>query len=87
MKAPVTRYRPSQHSYPETLPAIEYGPDDQIRKVQAQGEIFFKGKIFRVSKALRGYPVALRPTKIDGTFSVHFCHQMLKEVQINGPEI
>jgi transposase InsO family protein len=84
MKTPVTRYLPSQRPYPETLPAIEYGPDDQVRKVQAQGEIFFKGQIFRVSKALRGYPVALRPTKTDGTFSVHFCHQALKEIQLDG---
>jgi hypothetical protein len=87
MKTPVTRYQPSQRPYPETLPAIEYGPDDQVRKVQAQGEIFFKGQIFRVSKALRGYPVALRPTKTDGTFSIHFCHQALKEIQLNGAEI
>src|SRR6185369_2315689 len=49
MKAPVTRYRPSERSYPETLPAIEYGPDDQVRKVQSEGEVTFKGKLFRVS--------------------------------------
>jgi transposase InsO family protein len=80
MKPPVTRYQPSQRCYPENIPAIEYGPDDQIRKVQAKGEIFFKGKVFRVAKALRGYPVALRPTKTDGTFSIHFCQHKLKEV-------
>lgn len=87
MKTPVTRYQPSQRPYPEVLPVIEYGPDDQVRKVQDKGEIFFKGQIFRVSKALRGYPVALRPTKTDGTFSVHFCHQTLKEIRINAAEI
>lgn len=83
MKTPVTRYQPSQRCYPENLPAIEYGPDDQVRKVQAKGEIFFKGKVFRVAKALRGYPVALRPTKTDGTFSVYFCQHKLKDISLN----
>lgn len=85
MKTPVTRYRPSERSYPEVLPAIEYGPDDQVRKVQAEGEVSFKGNLFRVSKALRGYPVALRPTKIDGTYCVVFCNQTLKEISFSGP--
>jgi transposase InsO family protein len=86
MKTPVTRYKPSQRCYPENLPAIEYGPDDQVRKVQAKGEIFFKGKVFRVTKALRGYPVALRPTKTDGNFSVYFCQHKLKEICLNGDQ-
>jgi transposase InsO family protein len=86
MKAPVTRYRPSERLYPEILPAIEYGPDDQVRKVQAEGEVSFKGQLFRVSKALRGYPIALRPTKIDGTYSVVYCNQTLKEISLGKSE-
>ncbi|HEX9022372.1 MAG TPA: IS481 family transposase [Geobacteraceae bacterium] len=82
MEAPVTRYQVSQRPYPEVLPYIEYGPDDHVRKVQAQGEISFQGKEFRVSKALRGYPVALRPTNNDGKYSLFFCHQKLKEIDL-----
>ena len=83
MKTPISRYQPSKRYYPENLPAIEYGPNDQVRKVQAQGEIFFKGKVFRVSKALQGYPVALRHMNTDGIYSVHFCQQKLKEISLN----
>jgi len=86
MKTPISRYQPSQRCYPENLPAIEYGPGDQVRKVQAKGEIFFKGKVFRVSKALQGHPVALRSTITDGIYSVHFCHQKLKEISLNEIE-
>ena len=86
MKTPVTRYRPSARPYPESLPAIEYGPGDQVRKVQSKGEIFFKGKVFRVPKALQGYTVALRPTKVDGSYSVHYCQQTLKEISFLDPE-
>lgn len=83
MKAPISRYRPSDRSYPETLPAIEYGPDDLVRKVQSKGEIYFKGKVFRVAGALQGYPVAVRPTSIDGNYTVHFCQRKLKEISLN----
>jgi transposase InsO family protein len=82
MQTPVTRYQVSQRPYPEILPNIEYGPDDHVRKVQAQGEISFKGKEFRVSKALQGYPVALRPTNNDGKYSIFFCNQRLKEIDL-----
>jgi len=82
MQTPVTRYQVSQRPYPEILPDIGYGPDDHVRKVQAQGEISFKGKEFRVSKALQGYSVALRPTKYDGKYSIFFCNQRLKEIDL-----
>lgn len=83
LETPVTRYQPSQRPYPEVLPQIEYWPGDEVRKVQAKGEVFFKGKVFRVAKALRGHPVALRPMSIDGRYAIYFCHQKLKEVQLS----
>lgn len=82
MKPPISRYRPSNRPYQEQVPAIEYGPDDQIRKVQAEGKFSFKGREFRVPKALQGNPIALRPTEVDGVFSVFFCQQKLKEISL-----
>lgn len=82
MKPPVTRYRPSPRPYPEQLPSIEYGPDDHVRKVQAEGLINFKGTCFRVPKALRGNPIALRPKETDGVFDVYFCHHKLMELSL-----
>ena len=83
MKPPISRYEPSSRSYPESLPAIEYGPDDQVRKVQAKGEIFFKGRIFKVSGGLKGHPVALRPTETDGNYSVYFCNHRVKDISLH----
>ncbi len=34
---PASRYRPSARAFPQRLPALEYGPDDQVRKVQQGG--------------------------------------------------
>jgi transposase InsO family protein len=83
LDTPVTRYQPSQRPYPEVLPQIEYWPADEVRKVQGKGEVHFRGKIFYVSKALNGYPVAFRPTDVDGRFSIIFCHQKIKDIDIS----
>jgi transposase InsO family protein len=85
MDVPAQHYRPSQHAFAETLPAIEYSPGDAVRKVQAKGEVFFHGHVFRISKALRGYPVALRPTPTDGRFLVYFCQSRVAEIDLRNP--
>lgn len=86
LATPVTRYQPSPRPYPEVLPRIEYWPGDEVRKVQAGGEVHFRGRVFHVSKALRGHPIAIRQSNEDGKFSIHFCHQKLKEVHISEAE-
>ena len=73
MATPAQRYRPSSRPFPEVLPPIEYAPGDQVRKVDGDGFISFKNRPRRISKALRGEPVALRPTNEDGVFAVHYC--------------
>lgn len=83
LSTPATRYQPSQRQYPEILPHIEYWPGDEVRKVQAKGEVSFRGRVFHISRALKGYPVALRPTDEDGKFAIYFCKQKIKEIQIS----
>ncbi len=72
LEVPATRYRPSAVAFPETLPEIDHGPGDMVRKVQSDGRINFRGRALRLSKAFRGQTVALRPTEIDGVFTVRF---------------
>lgn len=69
---PVSRYRESPRAFPETLPPVLYGPGDQVRKVQAEGWLTFRGRDYRVSKAFRGEAVAFRPTLTDGVWEVFF---------------
>jgi transposase InsO family protein len=73
MATPAERYRPSSRSLPEVLPAIEYAPGDEVRKVDSGGFISFKNRAWRISKAFRGEYVALRFTDEDGVFDVHYC--------------
>jgi transposase InsO family protein len=73
MATPAKRYRPSSRCFPEVLPAIEYAPGDQVRKVDSDGFISFRNRPWRIGKAFRGELVALRPTDEDGVFAVHYC--------------
>jgi transposase len=46
-RVPHSRYWTSQRIYPEVLPAIEYSSDDQVRRVQKQGDSAFSVAISR----------------------------------------
>jgi len=85
LKPPISRYVPSEQSFPETLPAIEYSPGDQVRKVQAEGWISFRNRAIRLPHAFRGYPVALRATQEEGRFDVYFCRERIKQIDLNEP--
>jgi transposase InsO family protein len=83
MQTPAERYRPSPRPMPATLPPIEYGADDQVRKVQQGGFISWRGREIRVPRALVGLPVALRANlKKDGVYDLYYCHQYLKSLNL-----
>lgn len=85
LEVPATRYQPSARAFPEQFPDIAYAPGDIVRKVQDHGALYFRGRVFRTSKALRGYPVALRPTTTDGQFDVFFCHHKVAQIDFRHP--
>lgn len=83
LNVPGSRYRISPRTFPETLPGIQYGPDDVVRKVQAGGHVNFRGNAIKVSSALRGQPVAFRPSpQTEGLFHVFFCHHALGDFNL-----
>ena len=84
MQTPVQRYAPSAIAYPEVLPAIEYGPQDTVRRVCKAGRISIFGKSVFISNALHGLPVALRQsTDTPDALDVYFCHQRIKQLMID----
>lgn len=82
MQVPQQRYRASSRCYPEQLPAIEYGPEDQVRRVQAMGWITFHNRPLKLPKALRGQSVALRATDCDGVYEVYFGRHKIKQFDL-----
>lgn len=77
MAVPASRYQPSRRSYPEQLPAIEYGTNDLVRKVRNYGHIKYAGREYHIGGAFAGLPVALRPTTTQDLFAVFFCHHKI----------
>ncbi len=84
LAVPASRYRVSPRSFPETLPPVEYGPTDVVRKVQADGSITYRQQELRVGKAFRGELVALRPTSSDGVWEVVFCSQRITKIDLKN---
>ena len=84
MAVPMSRYRESPRSYPETLPPIEYLASDHVRKVTTEGLINFRGHPILVGKAFRGLFVALRATLADGVWDVYFSHCQLGQLHLVG---
>jgi len=85
MAVPASHYRLSPRSFPETLPPIEYGPDDQVRKVQQGGRISYRHKEYSIPKAFCGQSVGLRPTQMDGILEVFFCNQKIQQIDLRNP--
>lgn len=84
LETPVSRYRVSPRVFPETLPPIEYGAGDQVRRVQAEGWVCFQGRELKVSKALRGQLIAFRPEpSSDGVWTIFFCRQQIGRINLN----
>jgi transposase InsO family protein len=88
MAVPATRYVPSQRNYPEKLPVVEYGPDDMVARVGWNGELRVLGRRFKVSNALTGLDVALRPNvwTAEGLYDLYFCHQRIGKIDLRAQE-
>jgi len=81
---PAARYRPSPRAFPEQLPPLEYASDLPVRTVQADAEIYFRQRRFKVGKAFIGLPVALRPTLTDGVFQLLFAHSVVRTIDLRA---
>jgi len=84
MAVPASRYQPSPRPYPETLPEIVYSDDCTVCRVHHSGTIWFQQRNLFISEALRGLPVGVRPTTIDGVFVVRFCNQAIKRIDLRS---
>ena len=82
MKVPGKRYQLSKREFPTELFTPEYGPDDEVRKVQKGGIIDFKGKSYKVGKGFEKMYVAVRPTRVDGIYDVVCIRQKIKTINL-----
>jgi transposase InsO family protein len=86
MKVPASRYRLSERRYPEVLPSVEYGSEADVRRVQTNSVIRFRGHTIRIGKAFIGQPVGLLPSQTDGFYEVFYCHQRIGWIDLRQAE-
>lgn len=79
---PAEVYHPSLRPFPESLPPIWYQPDDIVRMVDEKGKISFRHQSYRISKAFRHHPVALRPTELDDILDVYYCSFRVAQINL-----
>lgn len=82
LAVPASCYLGSPRPFPDPLPPLEYGLDDTVRVVRNYGQISYQGHLYPISLALRGQPVALRPTLVDGILDVHFAQYRMGELNL-----
>jgi transposase InsO family protein len=83
---PADRYAPSPRPFREAPEPFAYGPDDLLRRVMNRGDITFRGHHLRVSHALIGKTVALRPTQTEGVYDVWYRHFRIKTIDLRDTE-
>ena len=79
---PASRYRASERSFPETLPAIEYDQSEIVRKVGLRGQVKYQNRKLFVGNAFARLQVALRPTTTDGLFDIFLSHQRIGSIDL-----
>lgn len=84
LMTPESVYEPSRKAFPEQLPTIVYDEEDQVRKVDASGKVYFGNRRFRVGKGFAGYLVAIRKTLDEGRFEVYFGDRKVKEIELGN---
>jgi transposase InsO family protein len=82
---PASRYAVSKRPLPARLPEPEYMASDEIRRVQSNGEIYFRGRTQPIGKAFSGRAVALRASEEDGVWSVYYYKQRVGRVDLRSP--
>jgi transposase InsO family protein len=85
LQPPSSRYQVSARPFPAALPPIEYDHGLPVRRVQQGGRLAWQGRQFRVPRAFRGYPVALRPTAVDQTWTVYFLRYPIATLDLRQP--
>lgn len=83
MIPPATRYEPSDRTFPDELPPVEYPGEATTRKVTSNGKIRFRGQQFTVGKAFSGHRLALRASPEPQTFECYFCSHQIRTINLN----
>jgi hypothetical protein len=83
---PAQRYRPSSRAFPQTLPLLQYGDGEVLRRVgTTKAYISFRNRPWKVPEAFCGELLAIRPCMPDGCFAICFGAHQIASIDLNAP--
>jgi transposase InsO family protein len=82
LSTPASRYRMSPRSRPQAIDPPDYEPQAEVRRVDNNGAVTFKGRTFKASKAFAGKRLALRATEHDGRFDLCYRRHVLAQIDL-----
>ena len=82
MGVPASRYSSSPLEYQETRPVLEYAEGDLVRKVQGNGEMYWRSSQFLIGKAFIGELIAIRGTTEDGIYDVYWSRHRIARIDL-----
>ena len=82
MGVPASRYSSSPLEYQETRPVLEYAEGDLVRKVQGNGEMYWRSSQFPIGKAFIGEQIAIRGTTEDGIYDVYWSRHRIARIDL-----
>lgn len=82
LDVPATHYRLSNRAFKNEPSAFEYGADYEVRSIQPNGYVNYRGKCYKVGEVYRKLRVGIRPTQIDGRFDIYYRHQKIGELEL-----
>jgi transposase InsO family protein len=84
-QVPASRYRSSQRSMPDRLPAPEYHSHEIVRTVSTtKAYVSFKGRLWKVPQAFCGERLAIRPTSINAQYGVFFAAHQVATIDLTS---
>lgn len=86
MATPASRYRISLRTFPEQLPPLAYGPQDEVRSVNPVGQFRFRARQCKTSEAFGGERVGLRPTARDALWDVYYAYQRIGQLDLRDTQ-
>ena len=82
MRTPATLWQPSPRAYRPNPPEWDYGPGAELRKVNAQGDIWINDRPWVLSRALASETVQLH--RIDERILIYFCHTLVRQIDLGA---
>jgi len=82
LAVPADRYTPSPRAFRQVVEPFDYAGDEIERTVDSSARISFKNRRVKISKALIGKRIVLRPTGQDGVFDLVFRHVTVRSIDL-----